>query len=291
MKKGKERSLFFLGVISIILLMAGISEASFEGTIGTEFTISGSGFGSKKPSVYLEVKTPTKTQKISAKVENWSDTILTCLWTKKLPPGTYNLMVKPNIKGGVPIHVDTFTIMNPEIIEFRPGSGSVGDKITMHGRFLTNKPKVYLENALTLKRKTCKVLNPTMDPLTGISSLQFVVPNLRLGENEQYDLVVKNLVGETYVSFPEPSSPTTAKTTITGIVSPPLQVSLPSFTIVSPVKTSSITSRGTYTTEVYGDGVAVVAAMPQGKEFGLMNVVSMLPADNPPLNLQRKRRK
>ena len=203
MRKITQELLLLLGIISIILVLVGISEASFEGTIGTQFTISGSGFGTKMPKVYIAYATPSgATQKIYAKVESWSYTVITCLWTKKLPPGTYNLMVQPNIKGIGPIPVDTFTIRNPEISKITPTFGSVGDTITIHGRFFTTKPKVYLEDPSTLKRKSCKISDPAMDPLTGISSLQFVIPNSYGAEHERYDLVLKNVIGEALTSFP-----------------------------------------------------------------------------------------
>lgn len=68
---------------------------------------------------------------------------------------------------------------------------------------------------------------------------------------------------------------TVEQTTVSGTVSPPAGVSPSSLTVVSLGGTSSIDSAtGNFSTDVYQDGVALVAAMPEGKEFGLMNVVA-----------------
>jgi hypothetical protein len=176
-----------------------ISEASWEGTIGTRFTVNGSGFGIKKPSVYVEYeKKPGTIKKVSVKVESYSDTSLTCLWTAKLPVGNYNLFVKPQIKGSTPVFIDTFSLMNPAIINVTPAIGSVGDVITIQGEFFSSKkPNIFLQDPTTLKRKGCKVLSFWMDPLTGESSLQFKILK---GAFESYDVVLKNLIGETKMS-------------------------------------------------------------------------------------------
>src|SRR3990172_187801 len=67
---------------------------------------------------------------------------------------------------------------------------------------------------------------------------------------------------------------TSDKATITGTVFTTAGVTPNSLTIVSLGNTSSVSSTGDFSTEVYKDGVALVAAMPEGKEFGLMNVVA-----------------
>ncbi len=63
-------------------------------------------------------------------------------------------------------------------------------------------------------------------------------------------------------------------TTVSGTVSPPAGVSPSSLTIVSLGETSPVSTTGSFSAEVYKEGVAVIAAMPEGKEFGLMNVVT-----------------
>lgn len=63
-------------------------------------------------------------------------------------------------------------------------------------------------------------------------------------------------------------------TTVSGTVSPPAGVSPSSLTIVSLGETSPVSTTGSFSAEVYKEGVTVIAAMPEGKEFGLMNVVA-----------------
>jgi chitodextrinase len=167
-----------------------------NGTIGTRFTINGSGFGSKKPTVYII----NGNKQIKAKVEGYSDTSLTCLWTSKLSPGTYSLFVKPKAKGANPISAGTFTIMNSIIDQMTPNTGSADDVITVNGWYFTNKkPKVYFEDPNTNKRKSCKVLSSSMDPLTGKSSLQFVIPKWGL---DNYNLILINVVDQVTKKFP-----------------------------------------------------------------------------------------
>ena len=153
-----------LGQTTITVTNSGVSREMtvigeltvLQGTVGTRFTLQGSGFGSQKPTVYVEYeKTPGITKKVSAKVESYSDTSITCLWTNTLPPGTYNLKVLPKAKGSAPISMDTFSIQNPVINGVAPNTGKVADKITINGMFFSSKkPKVYLEDPSTLKRKS-----------------------------------------------------------------------------------------------------------------------------------------
>ncbi len=177
------------------LNMPVISQQNIQGTIGTRFTIYGSGFGTSKPTVFLANDTTPATK---AKVESYSDTSVTCLWTKILPPGNYSLYVQP--KGAVASSVGTFTIMNPSIDTISPVSGLAGDIITVQGRFFSNKkPKVYLENSTTFIRTNCKVISYTMDSNNGNSSLTFQVP--KKATSGTYTLIIQNKIGEAYGTF------------------------------------------------------------------------------------------
>ena len=202
MKKQIKGISFFL-FIFFLLATAGLSEANFEGTVGTRFTITDAGFGTEKPQVYVEYeKKPGVVKKVYAKVEEWSDTAVTCLWKKSLPPGSYNLWVKPHVKGAAPLSEGTFTIKNPVIDTVTPHTLSAGSTISMNGQFFTDKkPVVYLKNPVSLKRKGCRVLHSTMDPATGASSLNFVVPK---GGSDDYEIILRTLVGETPVAIPNP---------------------------------------------------------------------------------------
>jgi hypothetical protein len=184
-----------------------------EGTIGTVFTVTGSGFGTRKPKVYLEYeKKPGIYGKAYARVTGWSDSSLTCLWTAKLPPGTYPLFVQPAIRGAGRIPVDTFTIQNPVIDAIGPNSCSIGEINTVSGQFFSSKkPKVYLENASTFKKYSCKVSSFTMNPETGESSLQFAVPKIGDLHVVDYTLILKNTIGQTTADFCGPKNLTPFK--------------------------------------------------------------------------------
>ncbi|MCM2358055.1 MAG: DUF1566 domain-containing protein [Geobacteraceae bacterium] len=70
------------------------------------------------------------------------------------------------------------------------------------------------------------------------------------------------------------SSASSDKLLVSGTVSPPAGVSPSSLTVLSLGATTPVSTQGNYSAEVYKDGVAVVAAMPTGKDFGLMNVLA-----------------
>ena len=176
----------------LLLITVGVSEANFQGTIGTRFTITGSGFGTKKPQVYIEYKGPLgEVNKVYAKVKKWNKTSITCLWTETLSPDTYDLWVKPNVKGAVPISEGTFTVVNPVINAITPETLIPGATITINGQFFTNKkPKVNITGP-SLTSRRCKVLKSTMDPETGDSSLKFVVPEKAVGNYTELGLITR----------------------------------------------------------------------------------------------------
>jgi hypothetical protein len=158
-----------------------------EGTIGTEITISGSGYGTKKGKVFIATT--------SLKILDWSDGLIRCLLSKALPPDTYDVTIRPQIKGSSPITIPNgFTAKTPEIDSADPTHGSAGDNVTIHGSFFgTKKGKVALGG------KSCKVLNWTMVATTGESEIQLVIPKrLTPGANE---LKVANGVGSGTTTF------------------------------------------------------------------------------------------
>ncbi len=197
MKTERQLPLFLL-TLFFILVTAGISRADFQGTVGTMFTVTGSDLGVKKPKVYIEyVKRSGKVKKIKAKVETWSDTSITCLWTKPVSPGTYNIWVQPDVRDSAPSVVDTFSIMNPAIDTITLDNPSNAKKITVTGWYFTNKkPKVYLKDLVSLRKKRCRVVSSSMDPVSGASSLKFIVPKWG---SDNYAIVLQTRVGE--ISF------------------------------------------------------------------------------------------
>jgi len=158
-----------------------------EGTSGTQITIAGSDFGSKKGKVYIGG--------LKQKVEVWSDTSITVIFTKYkgLVTGTpLDVSIQWKPKGSKTTNIivlpGAFTLRKPEINPVNTGSGSAGDLITINGMwFGTKKGKVYLG------QEKCKVKSWTMNPTTGVSSLVFEVTN-KLGA-ATYFLEVENKIG------------------------------------------------------------------------------------------------
>ena len=132
-----------------------------EGTIGTQITITGSGFGSIKGKVLVGKAAP--------KILQWTDSSIGCQILRAVAPGTYDVTVQP--KGASPIVFQGgFSVMSPDIGFVRPPGGSANGQITVYGFFFgTQKGKV------TLGGKSCKVLSWAMDPTTGESQIEFVV--------------------------------------------------------------------------------------------------------------------
>jgi hypothetical protein len=158
-----------------------------EGTIGTEMTITGSGFGTRKGKVLVG--------NVALKILGWTDSLISCRLTRALSPGTYDVRIRPQIKGSSPVTIPNgFTVKAPEIDSVDPTSGSAGGNVAINGSFFgTKKGKV------TLGGKTCKVLNWTMDSTTGESQIEFVVPKrLTPGVNE---LRIINGVGSDTTDF------------------------------------------------------------------------------------------
>ena len=193
-----RKTIFSIFLMFILFFMTvRTSEANIAGTVGTRFTIMDTGFGSVKPKVYIEYeKKPGVVKQVYAKVEEWSDTAIVCLWSKPVPAGTYTLWVKPKAADAGPIAEDTFTVMLPHIDSITPQTYAPGATITVNGQFFTNKkPKVYLIDHPTQKRKTCKVLRSTMNPTTGVSALSFVTPKQGF---DSYEIILQTDVGKAY---------------------------------------------------------------------------------------------
>ena len=165
----------------------GLAAKPEEGTIGTEMTIFGYGFGTKKGKVLIGNAT--------LKILDWAEGSIECLLTKKLSPDTYDITIRPPAKGVSPSIVpDGFTVRIPAFEGLDPTTGTTGDEIRIIGSFFgTKKGKV------TLGGKNCKVLSWTMDPPNGQSEIRFIVPKgLSSGTQE---LKVINKVGEGTVNF------------------------------------------------------------------------------------------
>jgi len=146
-----------------------------KGTTGTEMTITGSDadFGTKKGKVLIGNATLTILQ--------WTPNSIQCKLAKAIPPGPYNVTIRPATKGVSPIVLENaFTVRAPEIDSVEPNTGSTRDEITINGFFFGTK-----KGKITIGGKSCKVLSWTMDPTTGESEIKFMVPKgLSPGGNE-----------------------------------------------------------------------------------------------------------
>jgi hypothetical protein len=187
----------------LILLRADIPPSTVDpdqGTIGTKFKLTGSGFG-KKPRVYAEYLHPRngKIKRKYAKVLKKSAYTIEALWKKVLAPGTYDLFVLPKGRGASPIAMGSFSIMAPVIDGGISLSGVAGETVTITGWFFTTqKPRVYLENPNSSRRKRCNVRASNMDPASGQSSLKFKVPKLNPGT---YNFILKTKIDEASTTF------------------------------------------------------------------------------------------
>jgi len=145
-----------------------------EGTIGTEMTITGSGFDADKGKVLVG--------KAALKILEWTDSSIQCQLTRALSPGTYDVTIRPRKVSPI-ILEDSFTAIPPDINSTEPTSGSIGGEITIKGLFFGAK-----KGKVTLGGKACKVLKWEMNSTTGESEIQFVVPK-RLDPGT-YELIV-----------------------------------------------------------------------------------------------------
>lgn len=171
-----------------------------EGTIGTQITIIGTDFGTKKGTVKVGGKT--------CKVSEWATDSITCrIKTALAASRHYDVVVKPKEpRGAQPIvYEDAFTMMLPVITSVEPNYGSTAEEIEISGKYFgSKKGKVYFEYELNgrLKKKTCKVTEWSMyDPVNGSSRIRFVVPKVtRSFPAGVYLLKAQNKVGKVTAS-------------------------------------------------------------------------------------------
>jgi hypothetical protein len=167
-----------------------IQGTPFLGTIGTQVTMTDSGFGTKKGKVYIGG--------FKQKVESWSDTSVTIIVNKFTGLATdtpLDVSIQPKEpKGTAPINLPgAFTLKKPEIDPISTATGSPEEEITINGMwFGTKKGTVYVGD------QKCKVTSWTMNPATGVSTLTFVV-HKKIGAGT-YGLEVENKIGRS-VSF------------------------------------------------------------------------------------------
>jgi hypothetical protein len=129
------RHLLSLAIAITLLALTGvlsataaeISDASpTDGTIGTEVTLSGSGFGEKRGQVLLGDEL--------CQVSAWSDIRIVCTVSRPQIAGEYTITVVPpgERRSPEPITFSPFTVREPEITEGPLVSD--GDTVTIAGR-------------------------------------------------------------------------------------------------------------------------------------------------------------
>jgi hypothetical protein len=171
-----------------------------EGSIGTEVTVSGGGFGIKKGKVLIGGVAP----KIAK--NGWTDDRIVCLLTK-VPPvgGPHDITITPYKSAASMILAGAFSVKSLEIDPLDPdhNHGQPGTPITLTGTlFSTKKGKVYIEDLDTGKKKSCKVTEWSMHPANGSSTLTFIVPKLpKTFGPGPYTLKITNKLGVVETPF------------------------------------------------------------------------------------------
>jgi hypothetical protein len=159
-----------------------------RGTIGTQLTITGSGFGVKTGKILIG-GVATKIAK-----DGWKPDSISCNVTKvPLPAETAHDVTIMSKEIDSKTLSKAFTVKLPEIDSLDFYHGVADDPITITGNFFsTKKGKVYLE-VPGGKPKSCKVTSWGMDSIT------FAVPKTSKSfPVGTYPLKVTNKVGTTY---------------------------------------------------------------------------------------------
>jgi hypothetical protein len=171
----------FNGTVNV----TGITELSnTEGTIGTQVTITGSDFGTKKGKVLIGGVATNIAE------DGWMPDFITCTVDKVSSEGTHDVTIKPYKAADITLS-NAFTIKKPEIDPLLVDHSKPSVPINITGNFFSaKKGKVYLEyekNGQT-KKKNCKVTS------WGMNRINFVVPK-GLTSGKAYPLKVMNKVG------------------------------------------------------------------------------------------------
>jgi hypothetical protein len=178
-----------------------------EGSVGTEVSLFGGGFGIKKGKILIGGVAP----KIAK--DGWADDQIVCLLTKvPLVGGPYDITITPYKSTSSMTLPGAFSVKSLDIDLLPPdlAHGPPGTPITLTGTlFGTKKGKVYIEDPGSGKKKSCKVTEWAMDPTNGESTLTFIVPKLPkpLTPGTPYTLRISNKLGFAETLFTVDSSP------------------------------------------------------------------------------------
>lgn len=158
-----------------------------EGTVGTVIQIKGSDLGDSRGKVLIG--------SVPLTILRWESSEIEATLSRALLPGTYSLTVQPKMKGISSINAENaFTVRTPEIDSVTPIFALPGETMTIKGKFFGKR-----RGRVMIGRRPCRVTSWTMEPTTGESTIQCVVP--RGLKNGFYDLKVINTISEDMVDF------------------------------------------------------------------------------------------
>ncbi len=155
-----------------------------EGTVDSQFTI--------RRAVSLGAQGKVFLKNAALKVSQWNESDILCEVSKPIVPGNHDITVLPKgaPKKASPIPFSPgFTIRQPRVGSIDVVSGAAGTPVNITGRFFGNrKGKVYVGT------KSAKVAGWSMDPGTGDSLIQILIPKgLTSGTDYEVKVVVKGV--------------------------------------------------------------------------------------------------
>ncbi len=193
------------------------------GTIGTEMTILGSGFGIKKGKVLLEKIVDEIPKPVSLKVISWDDDSIRVQLSKfpSLGPGVYSVIIRPVGKGVLPVVLENgFTVSLPGQLDME-GENYPNAVWTIGGKFFgTKKPQVNLETQkeiydedemklvkVKVKVKSCSVKTYKMHPTTGEGEVVFWMPSKTVPEYEMIGVYPSGFKPDYYIAKDQSDCP------------------------------------------------------------------------------------
>jgi PKD repeat protein len=175
--------------------------APADGSIGTQITVTGAGFGDIKGGAYLRYQDAKgRLRRKSLMVQSWTDGLIVARFRAKMAPRLCDVTIRPYRQAPMVVQ-NVFTVMAPVVDSITPATGSPGDPITVAGDYFgTAKGAVrfrYLSGG-RLRNKKCAVTSWSMEPTTGVSNVTCTVPaGLAPGT---YDIVVASKISSTVLA-------------------------------------------------------------------------------------------
>ncbi len=128
-----------LGASTLFAQVTVTSVEPADAAVGTPITIHGSGFGTKKPSVFLLAASGSTTKKTKLKVTEFGGTTIVAV-VKKAKSGTFSVNVKPKGLGAQePGTITPLEIHAPSEIDVPDDVVAANSEITVDAAFLGSK--------------------------------------------------------------------------------------------------------------------------------------------------------